>query len=87
MPVILTLIVILFSILFLKKSEEDYFGEGLLIGIVWFVISIAIDLVMFMPETEWQMSLTDYMMDIGVTYIIIAAIPIGFGYIIEKMKK
>jgi len=86
MPVVLTIVVLVFSILYFIKIDKDFIGEGILVGIVWIVISIIIDLVMFMPESEWHMSFSDYMMDIGLTYLIILLIPIGFGYLLEKRK-
>jgi len=86
MPVILTIVVLIFSILYFIKLDKDFIGEGVLIGIVWLVISIIIDLVMFLPESEWHMSFSDYMMDIGLTYLIILLIPISFGYLLEKRK-
>ena len=86
MPVILTIVVLIFSILTFIKLDKDFIGEGVVLGIIWLVISIIIDLVMFLPESDWHMSFSDYMMDIGLTYLIILLIPIGFGYILEKRK-
>jgi len=39
---------------------------------------------MFMPESPMKMSFADYMMDIGLTYLIIPVICIGFGYLLKK---
>jgi hypothetical protein len=86
MPVVLTIVVLIFSILYFVKLDNDFIGQGILIGVVWIVINIIIDLVMFLPESEWQMSFTDYMMDIGLTYLIILLIPIGIGILLEKRK-
>lgn len=86
MPVILTIVVLIFSILYFIKIGKNFINVGILIGIAWIIISIIIDLIMFLPESEWQMSFSDYMMDIGLTYLIIILIPIGFGYLLEKRK-
>lgn len=86
MPVILTIVVLIFSILYFIKLDKDFIGKSVVLGIIWLVISIIIDLVMFLPESDWHMSFSDYMMDIGLTYLIILLIPIGFGYILEKRK-
>lgn len=86
MPVILTIVVLIFSIMYFIKLDKDFIGQAVLIGVVWLVISIIIDLVMFLPESEWHMSLSDYMLDIGLTYLIILLIPIGIGYLLEKRK-
>ena len=83
MPVTITIVVLLFSMLYFRKLEEDYFNEGIMMGIIWFVISIAIDLFMFLPESPMQMTFAEYMMDIGVTYVIILIIPLSIGYILQ----
>lgn len=84
MPVVLTICVVLFTIFYFKKVKTKFFKEGVLLGVIWFVISLVIDLMMLMPESPMKMSFTDYMMDIGLTYIIILTICIGFGYLLEK---
>ena len=86
MPVVLTIVVIKLTIFYYLKLEKDFLREGIMLGVIWFVISIIIDLIMFIPESEWHMSFSDYMMDIGLTYLIILIIPIGFGYLLEKRK-
>jgi hypothetical protein len=86
MPVVLTIIVLIFSIIYFIKIEKEFISQGIIIGVVWIIISIIIDLIMFLPDSEWQMTISDYMMDIGITYLIILFIPIGIGYILEKRK-
>lgn len=86
MPVVVTISVVLFSVLYFGKSKTSFFKEGILLGVIWFAISLAIDLIMFMPESSIKMSLADYMMDIGLTYLIIPTICVGFGYLLEKQK-
>lgn len=41
---------------------------------------IALDLVMFMPSSPKQMSLTNYMTSIAPKYLIIPTVTIGMGY-------
>lgn len=84
MPVILTLIVVIFSILYFKKVDIISIKEGFIIGFIWFIISLIIDLLLFIPSSPMQMTLVDYMMDIGFTYLIIITIPLGFSYLIES---
>lgn len=84
MPVVLTTTVISFSILYFKKVNNKFTIDGIIIGIIWFVISIFIDIIMFFPESPMQMTIADYTMDIGITYLIILVIPISMGYLIEK---
>jgi len=81
MPVIVTLIVILCCVYYFKKLTQDHLRDGLLAGVMWFIINIAIDLFMFLPASPWHMSFCEYMMDIGIVYLIILMIPIGFGLV------
>lgn len=80
MPLVITLMVVTLSYQYLKTLKTDLIREGIIIGIVWFVINIAIDMVLFLPASPMHMSLTSYMGDIGVTYIMIPMITIGMGY-------
>lgn len=86
MPVVLTSAVVLFTVRYLHKINREFVKEGIFIGIVWLVISLVIDLILFMPESPMQMTLSDYVMDIGITYLIILIIPVGSGYLMEKNR-
>jgi hypothetical protein len=81
---VVTLCVVSFSVLYLRDLQAGFLREGTLLGITWFVISIALDLLMFMPESPMKMGIVDYMKDIGLTYLIIPTITVGFGYLAEK---
>ena len=84
MPVVLTIIVITFSIIYLKNMDKISVIDGIIAGVIWFIISLIIDLILFIPASPMQMQLSDYMMDIGLTYTIILVIPIGFSYLLEN---
>jgi len=80
MPVVVTLCAVVFSILYFRKLEEGFIREGILLGVIWFAISIVIDLLMFMWG-PMKMTFAEYMMDIGLTYLIIPTVTIGFGFV------
>ena len=80
MPVVVTLCAVVFSILYFRKLEEGFIREGILLGVIWFAISIVIDLLMFMWG-PMRMTFAEYMMDIGLTYLIIPTVTIGFGFV------
>jgi hypothetical protein len=80
MPVALTATTVAFGVLYFRKVEKAFLAEGLAIGVVWFVMSIAIDLPMFMAG-PMRMDPMDYVKDIGVTYLLIPTITTGFGYL------
>lgn len=82
MPLVITICVVVFLILYLRKVKADFLKEGILLGLIWFVISLVLDLLMFMPESPMKMSFADYMMDIGLTYLLIPAVCVGFGYLL-----
>ncbi len=83
MPVVVTVCAVVFSILYFRKLESGFLREGILIGVVWFAINIVLDLLMFM-EGPMKMSFPDYMMDIGLVYLIIPAVILGFGYLLTQ---
>jgi fumarate reductase subunit C len=86
MPVVITLAIIAFSYLYFKDVKVGYLKEGMAIGAIWLLISLAFDLLMF----SWgpmAMGFTDYMKDIGLTYLIYPIVTTGIGYLLEKKCK
>ena len=83
MPIVITICVVSFAYLYFKNVDKCFFKEGLLVGMIWFVMCIAIDLPMFM-QGPMKMTFTNYIMDIGLTYLMIPIIIIGFAYLLEK---
>lgn len=86
MPVAVTIVTVIFSVLYFKKVETNFLKEGILLGIVFFAVSIVIDLLMF-SKGPMAMPFLDYMKDIGFTYLLVPAITIGAGYILDKKKQ
>jgi hypothetical protein len=86
MAVTVTLAVVILSVLYFGKMDSGYFNEGIRIGILWFVISIVIDLLMFMWG-PMKMSFRDYMFDIGFTYLIYPTVTVGFGCLLQQKKQ
>ena len=85
MPIIITISVVAFSNLYFKRVGEAFLREGVLLGIIWFVISLVLDLLMFI-EGPMKMIFSDYMIDIGLTYLIIPVITIGSGQLKRKRR-
>jgi hypothetical protein len=84
MPVVVALCVVIFSVSYLGRVQSGHLREGVLLGVVWFLISVVLDLVMFLPESPMRMDIVNYVKDIGLTYLMIPTITIGFGYLSEK---
>lgn len=80
MPVVLVLVGSLF--LFFYREKDTYLTplKGLELGLIFFIISIILDLFMF-TEGPMKMSFVDYMLDIGLTYLIYPILGIFFGLI------
>jgi hypothetical protein len=85
MPVVLTVCGVFFSNLYFRRVERNFLKEGLILGVIWFAISVGADLLMFMWG-PMKMTFANYMMDIGLTYLIYPAITIGSGFLIEKKQ-
>lgn len=86
MPVTVTFAAVLFSWFYFNKVETGFIKEGILLGTVFFAVSIAIDLLMF-SYGPMAMPFLDYMKDIGITYLLIPVITIGFGYVVDRKRK
>ncbi len=84
MPLTITIMIVSLTYLYLKNIETDFIKEGVLIGVVWFIINLAIDLVLFLPPSPMQMSFKAYMADIGITYLMIPVITIGMGIMADN---
>jgi hypothetical protein len=87
MPLVISLMVVVLAYFYLKNLEGDYVKEGVIIGVLWFIISIAIDLILFLSPSAMQMSFSNYLMDIGITYLMIPFITIGMGFLAAEVKK
>lgn len=84
MPVIVTAAVLVFGYHYLKSVPQPK-SESFKLGIVWFAISIGIDLVLFLSPSPMQMGFLEYVQDIGITYLIIPIVVIGMGYSMRKL--
>ena len=81
MSVIVAFSAVVFSVYYFREAEKSSIKEGALIGVLWMVISLIIDLALFLSPSPMQMTLTDYISDVGVVYLIIPVITIGFSVV------
>lgn len=86
MPVAVTIAVVVLAIMYIRKRETFSAGDGLQIGIIWFIICILIDLPLFIFGGPMKMSLGQYMADIGLTYVIIPTVTVGYGYLVGTRR-
>lgn len=69
---------------YLRDVKVGFVREALLAGVVWLVVNIALDLPLFLLQGPMQMSLADYLMDIGLTYLIIPIVMLAIGYSVAQ---
>lgn len=85
MAVTLTLVGVVSSLLYFKPLKANYIREGWTLGAAFLAVSIAIDLLLFMWG-PMKMTFANYMIDIGLTYLIYPIITVGFGYLLENKQ-
>ncbi len=78
MAVTVAAVAVLFSWLYFKKLPVVETKDGIMLGVVWWIVCVAIDppLVMAGPM---EMSLSKYFADIGLTYVSISVITTGMA--------
>ena len=84
MPVVLTATAVTFSVL--RRTGPSTALNGLVLGCIWFVVCIGMDLMMF-TRGPMAMSFVDYMKDIGLAYLIFPPITAGAGWLIQRERK
>jgi hypothetical protein len=85
-PVVLAGTSVYFAIRYSKTNEIDTVSEGLLLGIMWMLISFVIDFPLF-TYGPMKMPFVNYWKDIGFTYLLIPIITSGFGAISSRKKE
>ncbi len=83
MPVVIAIWTVFFAVIYLSGLKSGFQKEGILIGVAWFLMSIILDLLIFV-DGPIKMSLWDYALDVPVTYLMIPTITFGFGYLMEQ---
>jgi hypothetical protein len=67
------------SIAYFGPVKKDFFGVGVVIGVVWLIISMGLDLIM-VSSGFFKMSYAQYFTDIGLRYLSIPIYTAGMGY-------
>jgi hypothetical protein len=71
---------------YLRRLRASQTGAGLVAGLVWLAISVAIDLPL-MLSSFIGMSLGEYLADIGLTYLMIPVITAGIGMAFASVQR
>jgi uncharacterized membrane protein YpjA len=62
---------------YFKRINANHLREGVIVGLAWFGINIALDLLVLVPMSG--MSISDYFPQIGLRYLVIPAMSIAVG--------
>ena len=79
MGVVLTTSTVVLGCVYMRRVRENYLACGARIGATWAVANWLLDGLMF-SSGPMQMSLGDYLADIGLAYLAIPAITVGLGF-------
>ncbi len=79
MPVVVATVTVTLAVRYFRQVTHDYVREGVLIGVLWLAICVLIDAPLMLLSGPMQMTLGEYMGDIGLTYVIIPVITVGIG--------
>jgi len=81
MPVVLAVVTVCFAYQYFKHVRGGFRREGILLGLVWLATNVAIDLPLMLAPSPMQMTLLEYIGDIGLTYLLIPVITVGLGLV------
>jgi hypothetical protein len=76
--------VIVFTYLYFRDINVDLVKEGVIIGIVWLIMSLILDIVLIYLGIT-KLSLMEYAIYVAPLYVIVPAITIGFGLYKDQM--
>jgi hypothetical protein len=76
--VVLTISTVLFTVLYFRRAGKDFVKEGVRLGVSFLVCNILFDLPMFLAG-PMKMPLGAYMKDIGLAYLSMPVISVGFA--------
>lgn len=82
MAVVVAVTGIVFAVLYFKSVQGNTLQEGIFVGVLWFLMSIVIDLCLFLWG-PMKMPFSSYMLNIGITYLIYPAITIGMSIMVR----
>ncbi|MBU0527298.1 hypothetical protein KKE92_02365 [Candidatus Micrarchaeota archaeon] len=76
---------VVLAINYFKDVKKDYVKEGTVVGVIWLIINLGIDL-FFVSSGFFQMTVVEYFTDIGIRYLAIPIYTIGIGFILKNRK-
>ena len=71
-------------IFYFKQITTEYLKESIIVGVSWLGINLLLDFVVLLPMSG--MSPSDYIMQIGLRYLVIPTMSIMVGITLEDKK-
>ena len=81
MPVAVAGATVVLGVAYFERVAQGAVREGMLLGCLWLAICIAIDAPLMLLGGPMQMTIGEYLADIGVTYLMIPIITTGLGLV------
>ena len=79
MAVTVTATAVILGLVYLRRFDGAGAREGLVLGLIWFVMCVLIDAPLMLFGGPMKMSFGAYMADIGLTYAAIPIVTWGLG--------
>ncbi len=73
-------------ILYFKEIIENYFREGLMIGLIWLALSCILDFIILIPMIKMDIDITTYFNQVGLRYLVIPIFSITVGFLMDRQK-
>lgn len=80
------LVGVVLAVKYFGDVKTDYVNEGIVLGVIWLVINLALDLLMVFGGF-FQMSVPQYFTDIGLRYLSMPIYTIGMGFALMQKEK
>jgi hypothetical protein len=85
MALTVSVVAVWLGLAYLRRLPSVGLKDGTFVGLAWWVMCVAIDLPMF-SAGPMEMSLAEYMADIGLTYVMIPVITTGLGLAYQRAR-
>ncbi len=86
MPVALAAAVAGLAVRYFRSVRAGFVAEALRLGLLWLVISLAIDAPLMLLGGPMHMTLGEYLADIGLTYLLIPIITVAIGTALASQR-
>jgi hypothetical protein len=81
MIVVGNLVAVYLLVRIFKGIEANYVKEGITIGLIWLAVNWLLDIAILIPMSG--MSFNEYFTEIGLRYLVIPIMAVGFGMALE----